>query len=59
MRNMILIGIFSMVLIGCSKDGSKNKLVDGGTLSEPIEMREPTDKNFPGPDTSSQVYRPK
>ena len=54
---LTLVGM--MVFVGCSKDGAKSRLLEGGQLNQEIveapaapedeEEREPTDKNFPEP----------
>lgn len=45
MRNLILILVAATFFIGCSKEGSKSRLMDGGTLEQ--DTATPVDTNFP------------
>ncbi|MFN0117119.1 MAG: hypothetical protein ACKVQC_02345 [Elusimicrobiota bacterium] len=48
MKNLTLILLASLLMIGCSKSGSKSNLLEGGQISQETE-RTPTDINHPGP----------
>lgn len=47
MRNWILIAAVMTMLIGCSKDGKKSHLMEGGTMQDLPAEPTPTDMNFP------------
>ncbi len=44
MKNFLLIVAAAMLFIGCSKDGAKARLIDGGDMTD---ITQPTDKNMP------------
>ena len=46
MKTTILVLMAGLILVGCSKDGAGQRLVDGGQIeTQPL----PTDANLPGP----------
>lgn len=52
MNRWILILAAAMLTIGCSKDGAKSHLMDGGQITQtpPQTDPQPVDGHMPGPD---------